>query len=141
MFDHPDMPRCAFEDIPNEILLQIFQDPNVQLPEQLSLSLTSRHMRSIAELHLYHSVTLQDSDYLTERKLQKFLRTIISRPELGAITRCLDIGWYYSYDLWKHSYDLDNRQWIVMQKLAREMGMSTHAVSELEKGKCGPYFS
>src|SRR5258708_30051478 len=88
----------AFEDIPNEILLQIVRD--VQSSDQLSLSLTSQRLHSIAEPHLYRRVTLADSRPWTEseHKLQKFLRTIISRPELGAITRHLDILWYSFFD-------------------------------------------
>ena len=125
------MPRCTIEDIPNEILLQIVQDPSVQLLEQLRLSLTSRRLRSIAELCLYRALTFKD---LTS--LQKFLRTIVSRPELGAITRYLDVCLWIDVD----DHDLDEREMTIIQKLAREKGMSSRAVSELEGGFCQPYF-
>ena len=139
------MSMRAFEDIPNEILLQIVRD--VQFSDQLSLSLISRRLHSIAEPHLYRSVTLADSDEETksERKLQKFLRTIISRPELGAITRHLDILWYGVGDdtsrRRKNSFDVDKSYLATMQALAREKGLSALAVSELENGWCRPHFS
>jgi len=134
----------AFEDIPNEILLQIVRD--VQASDQLSLSLTSQRLHSIAEPHLYRRVTLADSDPRTEseHKLQKFLRTIISRPELGAITRHLDILWYGLFDDdydTEHSYDGDKSYLATMQTLAREKGLSALAISELENGWCRPHFS
>ena len=133
------MPRRAFEDIPNEILLQIVQDPSVQLPEQRCLSLTSRRLHSIAELCLYRSVTISDA---FGRRHQEFLRTIVSRPELGAITRCLDIRWYFSHSgAGTELHSLDKKERIIIQQLAHEKGMSSRAVSELEKGLCRPYFS
>ncbi len=138
----------AFEDIPNEILLQIVRD--VQSSDQLSLSLTSQRLHSIAEPHLYRRVTLADSRPWTEseHKLQKFLRTIISRPELGAITRHLEILWYGLFDddapkfrCTEHSYDGDKGYLATMQILAREKGLSALAISELENGWCRPHFS
>ncbi len=139
---------CAFEDIPNEILLQIVRD--AQSSDQLSLSLTSQRLHSIAEPHLYRRVTLADSHPWTEseHKLQKFLRTIISRPELGAITRHLEILWYGLFDddapkfrCTEHSYDGDKGYLATMQILAREKGLSALAISELENGWCRPHFS
>ncbi len=137
----------AFEDIPNEILLQIVRD--VQLSDQLSLSFTSWRLRSIAERHIYRSVTLEDPEFLggRRRKLQKFLRTIISRPELGEITRHIDILWYGLYDHGlgtlrkEYPYDGDKSYLATMQTLAREKGLSALAVSELENGWCRPHFS
>ncbi len=134
----------AFEDIPNEILLQIASD--VHSSDQLSLSLTSQRLHSIAESHLYRSVTLADlvRGEKSERKLQRFLRTIISRPELGAITRHLNILWYEDYDgglaFGPKKYE-DRGYLATMQTLAREKGLSALAVSELENGWCPPHFS
>ena len=125
------MPRRTIEDIPNEILLQIVQDPSVQLPEQLHLSLTSRRLHSIAKLCLYRSLTFKNLI-----GLQKFLCTIVSRLELGAITRCLDVFFRINLD----DHDLDEREVIILQKLAREKGMSSRAVSQLEEGFYQPYF-
>ena len=139
----------AFEDIPNEILLQIASD--VHSSDQLSLSLTSRRLHSIAESHLYRSVTLKDRVVETERerKLQTFLRTIISRPELGAITRHLEIMWNDSFDergeigCKQYSYDGDRARGYLatLQTLARKKGLSALAVSELENGWCRPHLS
>ena len=91
-------------------------------------------------------MTLADSHAETksERKLQKFLRTIILRPELGAITRRLDILWYgryYNPYGKKISYGGDRSHLATMQALAREKGLSALAVSELENGSCRPHFS
>ena len=64
----------------------------MQLSEQRHLSLTSHRLHSIAELHLYRSLTLEDWPYVAGgRKLRKFSRTTVSQPELGAITRRLVI--------------------------------------------------
>src|SRR5258708_8344654 len=138
---------CAFEDIPNEILLQIVRD--AQSSDQLSLSLTSQRLHSIAEPHLYRRVTLADSDPNTENedKVQKFLRRSISRPELGAITGHLDILWYSFFDddpcfrCTERSYDGDKSYLATMQTLACEKGLSPLATSELENGWCRPHFS
>ncbi|KAF8340696.1 uncharacterized protein EI90DRAFT_2100335 [Cantharellus anzutake] len=140
------MTMRTFEDIPNEIILHIAQD--VSSPSELiSLTLTSRRLRGIAETQLYRSVSLKDRGFETgdERQLRRFVHTLILRPELRPLTRHLDILWYGLYDeeetKSKTPYAADKSKLIALQTLAREKGMSACAVFDLEKGWCRPYFS